>query len=88
MENENGTLDWQEFVNSHNERCKAYEEDSTFSVEEAKELLTLIRNGQASNEQIIKFRKKERETALKYDINANKDKILEVFKKEELWKQE
>jgi TPR repeat protein len=57
MENENGTLDWQEFVNSHNERCKAYEEDSTFSVEEAKELLTLIRNGQASNEQIIKFAK-------------------------------
>ena len=57
MENENGTLDWLEFVNSHNERCKAYEEDSTFSVEEAKELLALIRNGQASNEQIIKFAK-------------------------------
>ena len=33
-----------------------------------------------NNEQLIKFRKKERETALKYDINANKDKILEVFK--------
>ena len=57
MENENKTLDWQEFVDSHNERCKVYEEVSKLTYEEIKELLALIRNEQASSEQIITFAK-------------------------------
>ena len=57
MENENKTLDWQEFVDSHNERCKVYEEDSKLTYGERTELLTLIRNEQASSEQIITFAK-------------------------------
>lgn len=50
-------MEWQEFVDSHIEHCKIYEKEAGLSVEEVKELLDLIRNDKADNEQIIKFAK-------------------------------
>ena len=55
MENKDRALEWKEFVNSHIEYCKTYEEESKLSGEEFKELLTLIRENQADNEQIKRF---------------------------------
>ena len=67
MENKDRSLEWEEFVNSHIERCKKYEEESKLSSEEYKEILQLIRNDQANNEQIIRF--------AKYHIGVNVNEI-------------
>ncbi len=67
MENKARVLEWKEFVNSHIERCKKYEEESKLSSEEHKEILQLIRNDQANNEQIIRF--------AKYHIGVNVNEI-------------
>lgn len=55
MENKDRSLEWEEFVNSHAERCNAQKETSMLSIDEFEELFELIRSGQAEKEQILKF---------------------------------